>query len=45
MSVFCATIYHLATPLMAALARSEHIYKEQKFSDHAPITINYDWQL
>ena len=37
--------YHLATPLMAALARSEHIYKEQKFSDHAPITINYDWQL
>ena len=30
---------------MAALALSEHIYKEQKFSDHAPITIEYDWNL
>ena len=37
--------YHLATPSMAALARSEHIYKKQKFSDHAPITIEYDWSL
>ena len=37
--------YHLATPGMAALARSEHIYKDQKFSDHAPITIDYDWVL
>ena len=37
--------YHLATPSMAALARSEHIYKEQKFSDHAPITVEYDWNI
>ena len=37
--------YHLATPSMGALARSEHIYKKQKFSDHAPITIEYDWSL
>ena len=37
--------YHLATPAMAALARRETIYKEQKFSDHAPITIDYDWSL
>ena len=37
--------YHLATPAMAALARREHIYKEQKFSDHAPITVDYDWVL
>ncbi len=37
--------YHLATPAMAALARSEHIYKEVKFSDHAPITIGYDLSL
>jgi exodeoxyribonuclease-3 len=34
--------YHLATPAMAALARSESIYKAEKFSDHAPITIEYD---
>ncbi len=34
--------YHLATPNLAALARSEAIYKGVKFSDHAPITIEYD---
>jgi exodeoxyribonuclease-3 len=37
--------YHLATAGMAALARSEHIYKTQKFSDHAPITVDYDLNL
>ena len=37
--------YHLATPATAALARSEHIYKDEKFSDHAPITIDYDFVL
>ena len=43
MRIFCSTEYHLATPAIAALARHEHSYKEQKFSDHAPITIDYDW--
>jgi len=33
--------YHLATPALAAFAKRESIYKEQKFSDHAPITIEY----
>lgn len=33
--------YHLATPAIAALARTEEIYKQQKFSDHAPITVGY----
>ena len=37
--------YHLATPAMAERARREAIYKDQKFSDHAPITIEYDWKL
>ena len=37
--------YHLATPAIAALARAESIYKDQKFSDHAPITIDYDLSL
>lgn len=37
--------YHLATPAMAQLARSEHIFKTIKFSDHAPITIDYDFAL
>jgi len=34
--------YHLATPALAATARTSHIYKAQKFSDHAPITIEYE---
>ncbi len=33
--------YHLATPAIASQARSEVIYKDEKFSDHAPITIAY----
>nr|WP_316641483.1 exodeoxyribonuclease III [uncultured Roseateles sp.] len=37
--------YHLATPALAALARTEAIYKAQKFSDHAPLTIDYDFKL
>ena len=37
--------YHLATPAMAALARTESIYKEEKFSDHAPLTVGYDFQF
>lgn len=35
--------YHLATPALAAFAKRESIYKNEKFSDHAPITIEYDW--
>ena len=34
--------YHLATPALAEKARTEAIYKGEKFSDHAPITIEYD---
>jgi exodeoxyribonuclease-3 len=34
--------YHLATPGVAEKARTESIYKDQKFSDHAPITIAYE---
>lgn len=37
--------YHLATPALAALARSASIYKDQWFSDHAPLTIDYALEL
>jgi exodeoxyribonuclease III len=37
--------YHLATPKLAAKARSEGIYLAQRFSDHAPLTIDYDFRL
>ena len=41
----CAGDYHLATPAVAAKARREAIYLEQRFSDHAPVTIDYDLKL
>ena len=37
--------YHLATPALAAGAKTHSVYKEVKFSDHAPLTIAYDWAL
>ena len=37
------TGYHLATPALAAGARSVDIYKGERFSDHAPVTIEYAW--
>ena len=33
--------YHLATPVLAATAQAVSIYKDEKFSDHAPITVEY----
>ena len=30
---------------MAALATREHIYLEQRFSDHAPLVIDYDFKI
>ncbi|MFZ2652720.1 MAG: exodeoxyribonuclease III [Burkholderiaceae bacterium] len=37
--------YHLATPGVAATALREQIYLEPKFSDHAPVVIDYDFAL
>jgi len=37
--------YHLATPGVAAKARRESIYLTQRFSDHAPVTVDYDFSL
>jgi len=34
--------YHIATPGVAARARRESIYLRKRFSDHAPLTIEYD---
>jgi exodeoxyribonuclease-3 len=30
---------------MAELARTAAVYKDQWFSDHAPLTIDYDFSL
>jgi hypothetical protein len=45
MQVFCASDYHLATPATAAKARRVAIYLDQRFSDHAPVIIDYDFKL
>ncbi len=37
--------YHIATAGIAAKAKKAAIYKAQRFSDHAPLTIDYDWNL
>ena len=37
--------HQLATPAVAARARREHIYLGQRFSDHAPLLIDYDLTL
>ena len=35
--------YQIATPGIAATASKAGIYKTKRFSDHAPLTIDYDW--
>lgn len=37
--------YHIATPGIAARARSAHVHMEPRFSDHAPLVIDYDFRL
>ena len=37
--------YHIATPEIAQMARSVEIYKDERFSDHAPLTIEYDFKF
>jgi len=37
--------YHLATPGLAATARAASVYKDSWFSDHAPLTVDYDFTL
>ncbi|MBC7699851.1 exodeoxyribonuclease III [Aquabacterium sp.] len=37
--------YQLATPGLAAAARHASVFKEQWFSDHAPLTVDYDFSL
>jgi exodeoxyribonuclease III len=37
--------YHIATPGIAALARATAIYTGKRFSDHAPLTVDYEYAL
>lgn len=37
--------YQLASPALAAQAHTASVYKEQRFSDHAPLTVEYGFSL
>ena len=37
--------YHVITPGLRSRVRSADIYKAERFSDHAPLTVDYDWEL
>ncbi len=37
--------YHIATRPIAQLARGESIYKAERFSDHAPVTVDYELKI
>ena len=37
--------YQIATPGIAARAVRAAVFKRSRFSDHAPLTIDYDWTL
>ena len=37
--------YQIATPGFGATARTATIHKAPRFSDHAPLTIDYDWTM
>jgi exodeoxyribonuclease III len=37
--------YQIATPGIAAKAKKATIFKDQRFSDHAPLIIDYDYEL
>ena len=35
--------YQIATPGIAKTATSASVYKDQRFSDHAPLIVDYDY--
>lgn len=37
--------YRIATPGMAATAVAAAVYKERRFSDHAPLSVDYSGDI
>jgi exodeoxyribonuclease-3 len=37
--------YHITTPGVAGTALSAEIYRDQRFSDHAPLTMQYGYEI
>ncbi len=34
--------YQIATPAIASKVKAANVYKEERFSDHAPLIMDYD---
>lgn len=37
--------YHVVTPGLKSLVKGAEVYKDERFSDHAPLIIDYDFKL
>jgi exodeoxyribonuclease-3 len=37
--------YQIATAKIAGSAKTTSIYKQERFSDHAPLVVDYDWSI
>ncbi|ULJ59295.1 exodeoxyribonuclease III [Wielerella bovis] len=37
--------YHMVSPDLAAKAQAAHVYKAEKFSDHAPLVVDYAYDI
>jgi exodeoxyribonuclease III len=37
--------YQIATAQIAASAKTTSIYKQERFSDHAPLIVDYGWSI
>ncbi|MDR3411473.1 MAG: exodeoxyribonuclease III [Formivibrio sp.] len=37
--------YHIATEKLAQTAKTASVYKDEKFSDHAPLIVDYEWPI
>ena len=37
--------YHISTPGIGNTAKKTAVYKDERFSDHAPLTVDYDWKM
>jgi exodeoxyribonuclease III len=37
--------YHISTPHIAQSAKYTSVYKDERFSDHAPLIVDYDWSI
>ena len=37
--------YQISTPGIAAKAKAASVFKDQRFSDHAPLTVDYAFDL